>query len=250
MKIQILSDQHVDFKQNFSYFSNRCMSRSDIMIVAGDLCPHNSSIHESYIRDNFLSKWKNTIIIPGNHEFYGSHVNDDWFGSKRQIFQNGDNTVYYVNNEVIEIDEVYFICSTLWSHIGYEKASQIQYMMNDYRQIQGLTVDQVNVYHEINREFLIESIESIPTGKKCVLVTHHVPSFNLISDRWRGNELNDAFSADMDTFIMKYDHKISLWIHGHSHDRIDKRLGETRFIRNPMGYPGERDCDMDLVVSI
>jgi hypothetical protein len=122
--------------------------------------------------------------------------------------------------------------------------------MNDYSKIYGLTVDKTNDYHTANRKFLEDAMEKIPEGKRCVVITHHVPSFNLISKRWRGNPLNEAFSADMDTFIMMYGHKISHWIHGHSHDRVDKVIEGVRFIRNPMGYPHERDCDMDLVIEI
>ena len=30
-----------------------------------------------------------------------------------------------------------------------------------------------------------------------------------------------------------------LWIHGHSHDRCDYRLVQTRVVANPPGYPKE-----------
>jgi Icc-related predicted phosphoesterase len=251
MKIQILSDQHLEFEKNQNYFVNNCHSRADTLIIAGDFCNHNSPIRYNYINNHVLPKWKNTIMIPGNHEFYGSHVNDEWFGVKDKIYDGGKGSkVHYLNNGVVEIDGFYFVCSTLWSWAGYDNASQVQHMMNDYREISGLTVDRLNEYHKINRDFLQDAMMSIPNGKRCVMITHHVPSFNLIGARWRGNNLNEAFSADMDTFIMMYGDKISHWIHGHSHDFLDRTLSGIRFIRNPMGYPGERDCDMDLVIEI
>jgi len=251
MKIQILSDQHIEFKQNDTYFRNRCHPRADTLIIAGDLCPHVSPKRYNCINNMLLQNWNNTIIIPGNHEFYDSTAKDEWFGEKEQIFSNSyGNKCYYVNNKVVEIDKHYFVCSTLWSNIGYDKASQIQYQMNDYHKIHGLTVDFINECHTANRKWLQEAVSNIPNGKKCVVITHHVPSFNLINPRWRGHELNEAFSADMDTFIMMFGDKISHWIHGHSHDFIDTNLGGIRFIRNPMGYPQERGCNMDLVIDI
>jgi hypothetical protein len=30
-----------------------------------------------------------------------------------------------------------------------------------------------------------------------------------------------------------------LWIHGHTHDRCDYVLAETRVVANPLGYPNE-----------
>jgi predicted phosphodiesterase len=31
----------------------------------------------------------------------------------------------------------------------------------------------------------------------------------------------------------------TVWIHGHSHDRCDYRIGKTRVVANPLGYPNE-----------
>jgi hypothetical protein len=203
------------------------------------------------INSKLLQDWNNVLVIPGNHEFYGSHVNDSWFGKQERVFQNSyGNKCHYVNNSIVEIDGVYFVCSALWSHIGFEKASKIQYQMNDYHSIAKLTVDKVNEYHKVNVAFLKEAMGKIPDGKRCIVVTHHVPSHNLISSRWRGNELNEAFAADMDVFIMTYGSKISHWIHGHSHDFLDEVVNGIRFIRNPMGYPHERDCKLDFVIDV
>jgi hypothetical protein len=220
-------------------------------VIAGDFCPHVDPTRYNVINNKLLQDWHNVIIIPGNHEFYGSHKNDKWFGENERIFTNSyGNTCHYVNNKVVEIDGVYFVCTTLWTHIGYDKASLIQYRMNDYHQITNLNVDFVNECFQNNRQWLQEAVNNIPDGKKCVVVTHHVPTSHLIHPRWRGNDLNEAFCADLDTFIMMFGDKISHWIHGHSHDKIDRVINGIRFIRNPMGYPSERDCNMDLVIDV
>jgi Icc-related predicted phosphoesterase len=31
----------------------------------------------------------------------------------------------------------------------------------------------------------------------------------------------------------------ALWLHGHTHGSCDYKLGDTRVVCNPMGYPGE-----------
>lgn len=263
MKIQILSDIHVDHQKNFNYFTNRCVPRAETLVMAGDLCPHNSPEHYDYINSR-LMKWKNVILIPGNHEFYGSTIDDPFFGSYEKVYENSKgHKVHYVNNKVLEIDGVTYICTTLWTYIDFHHSFQIMQGMNDFYQIKGMTVDKWNEIHKENKRFLEESLDALPTGKRCIVVTHHVPSFNLISERFRGNSLNEAFSADMDVLIMSYGDKISYWIHGHSHDFLDKNIDGVRFIRNPMGYPGElthsiksnnnskgRVCDMDLVISV
>jgi len=248
MKIQILSDQHIDFKQNFSYCMNRMIPRCETLIIAGDICPHDIYEHERFIHEKILPNWKNTIIIPGNHEFWGNSSDDEFFGSKKKVWTKDGNTCTYMNNDVVEIDGVTFIGTTLWSYIGGDKHFEIQNGMGDYTYIQGNTVDKNNQRFLDNCEFLTNAVKDL--DKKAVVITHHVPSFNLINDQYRGHSLNEAFAADMDTFIMMYGHKISHWIHGHSHDEIDRVFDGIRFIRNPMGYPQERNCNMDMVIRI
>ena len=250
MKIQILSDQHIDFSKNFNYVINRCIPRCDTLVIAGDLCPHTEG-HEKFITEHILPKWKNVIIIPGNHEFYGDDIDHKYFGSIETIYENQKgNKAYYVNNKIVELNGVYFVCSTLWSHIGYENALHIKTQMNDFYKITGMTIDIYNSIYRANVHFMEDAMSKIPNGKRCVVVTHHIPSYNLVNRRWREHPTNDAFSSDMDIFIMQHESKISHWIHGHSHDYLDETHSGIRFIRNPMGYPQERDCDMDMVISV
>ena len=249
MKIQILSDQHIEFKKNFSYVINRMIPRADVLVIAGDFCPHNELMRSKFIRAHILPKWKHTIIIPGNHEFWKSTCDDEWFGNRKEIYEQDGNICYYVNNDIVIIDEIPFVCSTMWSYIGHINSYYIQQSMGDYHNCKGLTVDITNKFHTDSRLFLNVAMKDL-SNKRSVIVTHHIPSFNLISPRWRNEDLNEAFAADMDSFIMDNEGKISHWIHGHSHDCLDQYLCGIRFIRNPMGYPHERKGDMDLVITI
>jgi len=72
MKLQVLSDLHTDHQKNFGYFANRCHPRADTLVIAGDIHPHHGPTFENFILRRLLPKWKNILIIPGNHEFYGS----------------------------------------------------------------------------------------------------------------------------------------------------------------------------------
>jgi hypothetical protein len=222
--------------------------RCETLIIAGDLCPHTHSKFEKFIKERILPKWKNTIIIPGNHEFWGAYADDDFFESEKKVWTKGDHTCTYMNNDTVEIDGVTFIGSTLWSYVGGDKHFAVQNGMGDYFYINDNTVDKNNERFLANCEFLTNAVKDL--DKRAVVITHHVPSFNLINERYKGHSLNEAFAADMDTFIMMYGHKISHWIHGHSHDEIDEMINGIRFIRNPMGYPQERTCDMDMVISV
>jgi hypothetical protein len=70
-------------------------------------------------------------------------------------------------------------------------------------------------------------------------VTHHSPSHNSIHPKYKNEELlNGAFHNKLD-YMMELADNIKLWIHGHTHDEFDYKIGITNVICNPRGYPKE-----------
>ena len=67
-----------------------------------------------------------------------------------------------------------------------------------------------------------------------IVVTHHVPSYQLCAPEFEGSTLNGAFTVELENFIK--DSGIDYWIYGHSHRNIDKVIGKTQCISNQLGY--------------
>ena len=243
VKVQVLSDQHIEFEKNFLFFKNEIVPSADILVIAGDFCPLTNPTRMDVIKTFLLKHWKYILIVPGNHEFYQSNSTDDFLRSKVEVIRDDEtgNECYYANNSVVEIEGVNFVCSTLWSQISPSRITMVQMGMNDYSFIDGFTVNQSNDLNLIAREFIQNTLDDLPEDEECVVVTHHLPSFSLISDKWRNHGYNDAFACNLDFLISSYDHKISTWIHGHSHELLDNVVCNIRFVRNTMGYPSERD---------
>ena len=61
--------------------------------------------------------------------------------------------------------------------------------------------------------------------------------------------MNYYFASDLDNFILD-NQNIKLWIHGHVHDPFDYKIGETRVVCNPLGYPRERISVKDYELKI
>ena len=66
------------------------------------------------------------------------------------------------------------------------------------------------------------------------MATHHVPSFSLMADEFKGSSINGAFTVELGDFIAKS--RINYWIYGHSHRNIERRIGNTVCISNQLGY--------------
>ena len=51
-------------------------------------------------------------------------------------------------------------------------------------------------------------------------------------------EMNGGYHSDLSKFILD-NPQILLWTHGHTHEVLDYKLGETRIVCNPRGYEGD-----------
>jgi hypothetical protein len=256
MKFQILSDQHLELAKNLDFFNDSFFPEADNLLIAGDFYSHNLSFdRDKIIRDKILPNWKNTVIIPGNHDFYCfsnlncTNINASRFCSFLDVIEDSGNSVYYGNNVVVNISGVNIVCSSLWSYIDPIDAYYFNNRMNDFRCIPNFDVDLVNSLYDESVLFLRDYFSSCVSSRNIVL-SHNLPSYSLISDRWRGNDVNCYFASNLDDFICDYSDLIPFWVHGHSHDFIDTSILNTRFIRNPMGHPHERNCILDFTIDV
>jgi hypothetical protein len=53
--------------------------------------------------------------------------------------------------------------------------------------------------------------------------------------------MNGGYASDLSEDILDNEN-IRVWVHGHMHDPVDYKIGETRVLANPRGYvPYEGD---------
>ena len=76
--------------------------------------------------------------------------------------------------------------------------------MNDFRQIKFggklLQVEEFNWMHEICIGFIRKNIEE-STANHIVVVTHHLPTLQVVAAQHRGSVLNSAFASEYDNLI-------------------------------------------------
>ena len=74
----------------------------------------------------------------------------------------------------------------------------------------------------------------MPHDGPTVVVTHFAPARGSIAARFAGSPVNACFVSDLEARIRAW--QPQLWLHGHTHDSFDYRIGETRVVANPRGY--------------
>lgn len=238
MKLQYVSDLHLEFADNAHYLKEHPLQvAGDILVVAGD----TGYLGKDYARHPFwdwaANNYRQVAVIPGNHEFYGGFdLNQMKNGWMHKIRPN----VACHYNSVLTFEDTDVILTTLWSAIRIEDAFATQAAVNDFRRIRcgDKTMDWVRFNEEHHRcfHFLNDRIKS-SAAKHIVVVTHHLPSFELLSPEFRGSNINGAFVVELGSFIAV--NPVEYWIYGHSHRNIDLQIGETRCVSNQLGYVAE-----------
>ncbi len=99
--------------------------------------------------------------------------------------------------------------------------------------------EELLTFADFNREharclaFLKEAVSSSNARKK-IVVTHHVPSFQMQCPKFADSQANGSFTVELEDYIK--DSGIDFWIYGHSHYNVDVRIGNTMCISNQLGY--------------
>lgn len=236
MKIQYASDLHLELSGNSRWIKhNPLVVSGDILILAGDII---------YLREDGGLKhpfwdwcgdnYEQTLVVPGNHEYYGgfnlAETLENWSLELR-------SNVRYVNNSTIRLGRTIIVMSTLWSNIRVENAFAIESRITDFHRIRygedRLDFVKFNDIHHQSVDFIRKALKESSDGD-IIVVSHHLPSQILVSDKFKGSNLNDAFSSEQGNWIA--DSKIKYWIYGHSHENITGQIGQTKLLSNQLGY--------------
>ena len=237
MKIQYASDLHLEFRDNARYLrDNPIIPFGDVLLLAGDigyLGDDNYSKHPfwDWASDNF----RQTLIVPGNHEFYKSgDVGTIQNGCIAEIRPN----VKCHYNDIVSIDDIDFIMCTLWSKISLENAYVTEHNVSDFRLIafngRLLNAHCFNILHQRAVDFLA-SVCRTAKSRKRVIVSHHVPTALCMADEFKNSRINGAFVAELHDFI--FDNEIDYWIYGHSHRNMPEiNINGAKMLCNQLGY--------------
>jgi predicted MPP superfamily phosphohydrolase len=218
------------------------------LVLAGDICEIDKyGLLQLFLKDVSERFWR-VVYVMGNHEYYNGHISESKYKIQEIIYNILENSRYFfdnihlLDNNVVTIEDVNFIGATLWTDVNKGNPISkfdIQRGLNDYRLIRItdenrlLTPDDTITLHEASLAFLKDSLIQLK-GKKNVVVTHHLPSHQMVMEKYRGSELNPAFVSDLDYIIEKYNP--NAWIFGHTHHSVDAKIYRTRMICNPKGY--------------
>jgi Icc-related predicted phosphoesterase len=237
MKILLLSDLHLSLHPLAPPNTD-----ADVVVLAGDLGRPAAALEWA------RQITQPTLFVAGNHEFYGS----DPVSALAQLREGAQGTSVHV----LERDEwhfagVRFLGCTLWSdhrlhttpeerELGLKLAVE---RVRDFSRISAAPGIDQRLTPALAQRLCDESVAwlderfALQHEGPTVVVTHFAPSRRSIHARFAGSPINACFVSDLEDRIRRW--QPHLWLHGHTHDSFDYRVGATRVVANPRGYaPG------------
>lgn len=255
-KFQLISDIHLEFgslKKIIKYANN--------LILAGDIGYPEHKLFKEFLQ-NVSNTFDKVFYITGNHEYYqnwkiGKNIKINNIEETNQIIKNITDkltNVYFLNNDFYDLDNnVRIIGSTLWTNILPNSKNindKYQIYINEKTLIND---DYIIDLHKRNVIFIKNQLEiAKEKNKKLVIITHHLPSYQLILDCYKNDLYLDYishFASDLDYLL---DNRIIAWCAGHSHGQCQKIINDTPCYINAYGYPNEdrKGSTLDFLLNI
>lgn len=259
-RIQYVSDLHLEFLEK-GVFPQMVVPNARYLALAGDIGQPSSRVFHSFL-DYASRHWDHVFYVPGNHEYYANMPSNKWrhhqpvpFHRRHQHLREivgAYKNIHFLDaaspSYFCEAENVAVVGSTLWSHIPDEHLVDARTGMNDYNYIpvacgstedglRPLHPDDVSHFHMRDRRVLSDQIAHWKrrSADVCV-VTHHMPSFRLISPRYKGHHLNCCFASSCEDLMASH---VKAWIYGHTHNAAVTAIGRTITACNARGYPNE-----------
>jgi len=253
MTIRYASDLHLEFGMNSQYMQAIGLDEGgDILLLAGDIIYLENARME---RDTFFDwcayNFKETFIVPGNHEYYRDPRRKGHLPGRKDVWETMMDyehfvrpNVRYLNNKSFRVEDIEVFCTTLWTKTSPNDFGPLMYGMNDFSQIvmrgQRFLPGDYDALHGLCREWLAGALAASDATHKVVL-THHCPTMRREFDRYEPTgPLYRAFHVDMEEFIAQHD--IEVWIYGHTHynggsGTVLESYGKgTLLLTNQLGY--------------
>lgn len=240
MRLLVLSDLHLEIWGSMPLEMDLDSTCPDVVVLAGDI--HSGSAAVKWAEETF--RYIPTIYVSGNHEGYCNRIDE----VEHHIAEAcaASSTVTYLQQAQLVLRGVRFLGCTLWTDFAlfggerrHEAMVAAQQAMSDYRVIRlarrgGRKLHPVDTltWHERQVSWLAERLAA-PFDGPTVVVTHMAPSRGSLATRFESDLVSGAFVSELDELVAQAD----VWIHGHTHDSFDYRVGRCRVVCNPRGYP-------------
>ena len=245
MKLQVVSDLHLECYKDPTFIDIQPAVDADVLVLAGDIGLRATA------SDRFKDWPVPVVYVHGNHELYGGN---DYGRTVIELREACAGTqIHFLEPDALILDgfpDVRIFGTCLWTdYLLFGRPQQAACMaqcneaMADHSKIrsQGRAFMAKDAMHRhVKAKRWLQGQLDVQTANKpdtravkAVVITHHGCHWNSVAPRWRTSLVTAGFTSDSTSLLGQAD----LWIHGHTHDSFDYQVDGCRVVVNPRGYP-------------
>lgn len=224
MKLLVQSDLHFEHAAEPSWHELPQVEGVDALVLAGDIASREG-LRAALTRA--CTQYPQVIYTAGNHEHWGTDP-EGVMSTLREIERDCSNLHVLAPGRMSKVRGITFVGATGWGHprarplLGLD----FRWMREPWRWMADTS--------EVHWAWLDAAARTAD-----VVVTHMVPTRKGIAPKYASYSSNWYFCAEQDELVQACG--APLWICGHTHEPFDVRVGQTRVVCNPRGYPYENN---------
>jgi hypothetical protein len=257
-KLQYISDIHLEYLKQVPMIK----PIAPHLALLGDIGnPFLPNYHELLKYASY--NWEKIFLLTGNHEYWQENKTMQEVDEHIQSLSSKYKNIFFLNNSAHMVTSQYMILgTTLWSYIRSEPKSlfgdDMSILTNERKNIRwnninsiykhntNWLIDQLNVVksqniliHNDNNLNIRNNINindnNIDNDKpiKCIILTHHLPSYQLIHSKYQKSIYQDRFASNLEDLITE---PVAAWLCGHSHIIMNIIINGIPCAINAYGY--------------
>lgn len=235
---QYMSDLHLEVGQQYQTFNFNVTAPN--LILAGDIGRLIDYQGYTSFLQKQIARYERVFLVLGNHEFYGLSFEDGLARARlleREPVLEGKVVLLQQDSFALDDDTIVVGCC-LWSFIPEDSAPATAAVVNDFKQIEGWTIEKHNSAHSEDLAWLRQEVQRCKTDAKILVVTHHAPLIGkTASPQHKNSPVKSAFATDLlsNTRADSWS-QVKYWVFGHTHWTTQFKVKGTRVVSNQRGY--------------
>jgi hypothetical protein len=245
VQIQYASDLHITDWPKGTAFETFITPVAPILVLAGDICSAWDPLYKNFLV--WCSRhWHLVILITGNHEYYPYETLHATMDRTDEYIRSitPPNVIFLQSGQSYTVPRtrLRFVGATLWSAIDPSMWQEAAEKKGDFKHILVSTPTGIRkahpcdttALHALHKAYLTSAIAPQQYKETLIVVTHHMPTLNLLEERFRGERWHSCYVSSDDELIVP---NVKLWICGHSHRAVQWRAPSgTLCLMNARGY--------------
>ena len=227
-KIAYCSDIHLEWTKLSEGLQNE--EGVDLLILAGDICMAIKADRHLKFFEETCRNFDQVLYIPGNHEHYMGNIDDTVNTLRTKLGHIGNLCI--ANNHEYDYYGIKIWMGTLWTDMDKQNPivmEQCRSIVSDYEYISIGGGYSRKLWPQDTVDEYMKALSKINFNAD-IVVTHHAPSYQAVSPRYRHSPINGAYYNDLDEMIENSG--IKYWIYGHVHYNTEFDIGNTKVMSN------------------